>query len=323
VIRVSVVVPTFERAARLPGLVAALEAQTLPRDEFEVIISDDGSSDETPQVLEDLRSRSGIDLRVERAPQNGGAAAARNLGWRAARAPVIAFTDDDCVPAPGWLEAGLAALEASGAGIVQGRTLPDPSVRREVGFWRSIAVEEFSNRYETCNIFYRIDVLRETNGFDAGFRLGLQTGISEGEDMELGWRARRLGVTGAFAAEALVHHAVTFPGLRFLLRSAFDVRNLATMVRRFPEMRKEILFMRVFLARRHVAFLAALGGIAVAPFWLPALALTAPYLGIWLGRPPRPVDKRSIIGKLAEVPFDVAIVSGLAVGSIRERTLIL
>lgn len=322
-IRVSVVVATFERAARLPGLVAALEAQTLPRDQFEVIISDDGSSDETPRVLEDLRERSAIELRVLRAPENGGAAAARNLGWRAARGPIVAFTDDDCLPAPGWLEAGLAALEASGAGIVQGRTIPDPSVRREVGFWRSITVEEFSNRYETCNIFYRTEVLRDTNGFDAGFRLGLRTGISEGEDMELGWRARRLGVRAEFASEALVCHAVTFPGLRFLLRSAYDVRNLAAMIRRFPEMRKEMLFLRVFLARRHIAFLGALAGVAIAPWWFPALALAVPYLAIWLGRPPRPVDKRSIIGKLAEVPFDVAIISGLAVGSVRERTLIL
>src|SRR2546425_11756015 len=62
--RVSVVIPTFERAARLPGLVAALEAQTLPRDSFDVIVADDASRDETAEVLEELRSRATIDLRV-------------------------------------------------------------------------------------------------------------------------------------------------------------------------------------------------------------------------------------------------------------------
>ncbi|MGH2725811.1 MAG: glycosyltransferase family 2 protein, partial [Actinomycetota bacterium] len=232
-----------------------------------------------------------------------------------------AFTDDDCLPAPGWLEAGLARLDSSGAGIVQGRTLPDPAVQLE-GWWRSITIDRFSHRYETCNIFYRTDVLRVLGGFDEGPKFDLKTGHG-GEDVELGWRARRRGVEAIFAPEALVHHAVTFPGLGFLLRAAWHVGNWTILIRRFPEMRRELLVYRVFMGRRDGAFLAAVAGIAIAPVWLPALALAAPYALLWLGRNPPRLEWHAIIGKLAEVPFDAAVVAGLLVGSVRERTLVL
>ena len=125
--RVSVVIPTYERAARLPGLVAALEAQSLPLRDFDVIVSDDGSRDDTQAVLADLAARTRLALHVVNNPTNRGPGRARNLAWRSSEAPIIAFTDDDCLPDPGWLEAGLARLENTSVGIVQGRTLPDPS----------------------------------------------------------------------------------------------------------------------------------------------------------------------------------------------------
>src|SRR5438270_6893074 len=108
--RISVVVTTYERAASLARLVGGLESQTLGTDQFEVIVADDGSTDDTPHVLGRLRESTPLDLRVVRNDRNRGPAAGRNLGWRVARAPVVAFTDDDCWPQPTWLEAGLAAM---------------------------------------------------------------------------------------------------------------------------------------------------------------------------------------------------------------------
>ncbi|MGH2727639.1 MAG: glycosyltransferase family 2 protein [Actinomycetota bacterium] len=309
--RVSVVVATYQRAGRLPGLVAALEAQTLPRGEFEVVISDDGSADETPAVLAGLVARSGLDLRVVRMPRNGGAGAARNLGWRAARAPVVAFTDDDCLPAPGWLEAGLARLDSSGAGIVQGRTLPDPAATLDPEYARSQSLETFTKRYETCNIFYRTDVLRATSGFDESIYFF-------GEDTDLGWRAKDRGVTTDFAPEALVHHEVTRKTVRYLWRFSMQHRNWATLVRRHPEMRKEILIYRVFIKRVHVGFLAAVAGAIVAPFWLPGLALAVPY--VWHRRPRA---LKEIAAPFWNTLFDGLVLGALVVGSVRERTLVL
>jgi len=313
VIRVSVVVPTFERAARLPALVAALEAQTLPRDEFEVIISDDGSADDTPAVAAHLAAASPLDVRFVSAPKNRGAGAARNRGWRTARGPVIAFTDDDCLPAPGWLQAGLAALRATDAGIVQGRTLPDPSTSLDTSYSRTARIEEFSKRYETCNIFYRTDVLRALNGFDESIYFF-------GEDMDLGWRARAEGVTSAFGSEALVYHDVTPMTVRWKLRFSMLHANWATLARRHPDIRKEVFAYRVFAQRIHVGFLAALAGVAIAPFWLPGLALAVPY--VWHRRP-RALTKSGLTGPLWDTLFDGVVVGALVVGSVRERTLVL
>jgi glycosyltransferase involved in cell wall biosynthesis len=94
---VSVVIPVRDDPAGVLAVTAALEAQTLPRDRFEVIVAVDGG--EAPTVPPGVR--------VEAEPPRN-SYAARN---RAARAEVLAFTDADCVPEPDWLEAGLAALE--------------------------------------------------------------------------------------------------------------------------------------------------------------------------------------------------------------------
>src|SRR4051812_19853042 len=100
----SVVVATHNRAELLARLTDALRAQS-DVDAFEVIVVDDGSADATPDVLRRIE-RSWPALRTIRLDENRGPATARNAGWRAATAPIVAFTDDDCVPQAGWL-AGL------------------------------------------------------------------------------------------------------------------------------------------------------------------------------------------------------------------------
>ena len=309
--RVSVVIPTFQRAARLPGLIAALEAQTLPRDAFDVIVADDASKDETPTVLEELRVRAKLNLCVVRNERNRGPGAARNLAWRQSDSPVIAFTDDDCLPAPGWLEAGLAWLDGT-PDIVQGRTIPDPEA--PIGRWAvTQQIESFTNRYETCNIFYRTEVLRTVGGFDEDMPFF-------GEDTVLGWTARRMGVTADFAPDAVVRHAVIHPGVAYHWRWALQHGNWATLIRRFPEMRREVLWQGLFTKRRHAAFVAAVTGVVAGTVWRPALAFSIPYL--WYRRP-RSLHRDEIVDHLWGTAFDAAVVTGLLLGSLRERTLVL
>jgi glycosyltransferase involved in cell wall biosynthesis len=151
---IAVVVPTHDRAHLLPRLVACLEAQ---RDvsAFEVVIVDDASTDDTPRVLAALVGRSALTMRVERLASNAGPATARNVGWRATSAPLVAFTDDDCLPQPQWLARLLAAADA--ADIVQGRTLPEPSQRERAGpFSRLLVVG-----HETG--FYRVRCTRRVS----------------------------------------------------------------------------------------------------------------------------------------------------------------
>src|SRR4051812_15985420 len=152
--RVTVAVSTYQRAASVRRLVEALECQSLDPTQFEVVIADDGSTDDTPAVLQQLALTSPLDITILRSDRNCGQAAGRNRAWRAARAPVVAFTDDDCQPQPKWLEAGLEAMAHSK--IVVGRTAPPPEqIPMTAGpFARTLRVEE-ARFFQTCNVFYR------------------------------------------------------------------------------------------------------------------------------------------------------------------------
>src|ERR1700716_2612734 len=98
---VSVVIPTCGRPDLLRRCIAALDRQTLPGEAIEITVVDDRKSRRGP-------------------------AAARNVGWRLAGAPIVAFTDDDTLPDAHWLEQGVAAFR-SGIDAVTGRiVMPVP-----------------------------------------------------------------------------------------------------------------------------------------------------------------------------------------------------
>ena len=101
----SVIVPVRNGRRHLEELLAALSGQTLPRDRFEVLIGDDGSTDGS---TDGLATADGW-VRVFSGPPRS-SYAARNRAARAARAETLAFCDADCLPEPDWLEKGIAAV---------------------------------------------------------------------------------------------------------------------------------------------------------------------------------------------------------------------
>src|SRR5438128_1544197 len=121
---ISVVVPTHNRRALLERLVRALEHQE-GAPPYEVVIVDDGFADGTADALARLAADAAVPLRTVLRDLNGGPAAARNAGWEVATAPLVAFTDDDCVPDRKWL--ARLATRFEDADVVQGRTVPDPA----------------------------------------------------------------------------------------------------------------------------------------------------------------------------------------------------
>jgi glycosyltransferase involved in cell wall biosynthesis len=251
---VSVVVATRDRAERLAQLLASLRAQTLDPAGFEVIVVDDGSTDTTPAVLRAAAAENGLRLRSIRRPDSRGPAAARNAGWRAARAPLVAFTDDDCVATPAWLEEGLAAARA--AAVVQGRVDPNPAQLHLLGpFSRTLEVHSAGPEFHTCNIFYRRELLEGLGGFDESFPL------PGGEDTDLGWRARASGATIAYAPAAHVLHEVARLGPLPMLRFARRWEHAIPVFAKHPELRREQLHLGLFWSAPHahlLRFLAAL-----------------------------------------------------------------
>src|SRR5690348_15078750 len=110
--RVSVIVPVFNRAATIGRAVASVVVQTMA--DWELIVVDDGSADDPAGALAAL---SDARLRLLRHERNRGAAAARNTGIAAARAPLIAFLDSDDEWLPEKLARQVAAVERAGPAL--------------------------------------------------------------------------------------------------------------------------------------------------------------------------------------------------------------
>jgi glycosyltransferase involved in cell wall biosynthesis len=220
-LRASVVVPTYNRAADLRECLEALRAQTLDPGSFEVIVVDDGSTDETAAVVGELATTGRLDLRYLK-HRNQGPAAARNLGIQEARAEVIAFTDDDCLPDPEWLGRLLAALpddpKCAGVGgrVVRRR---DTVISRFIDHIGSLRHGQRGGLVEylvTANALYRKAVLRRVGGFERSIEW------PGGEDNDLSDRVRLKGYHFVLTDDAVIRH-----------RHHDEVRGLYRMASRY------------------------------------------------------------------------------------------
>lgn len=327
--RVAVVVATYSRAHLLPRLVTALEQQRHPPD-FEVVIVDDGSKDETWDTLQRLAASSSITIRPVRLPANRGPAAARNQGWRAADADYVAFTDDDCAPEPDWLQDLVAGLRE--ADIVQGRTIPDPQQSAQMGpFSRSLSISTEDGFYQTCNIGYRRPTLERAGGFDETFR------FPAGEDTNLAWRARAAGATTCFRPDAVVRHAVRPSSWTSAARDTWRWQSIALAAKRNPRLR-ELLYARWIWRRSHLLVLLAALGITFATVmsvltptlptvlaWALAIGLSVPYVRYRTMIDPLPTSgpRRRWLLLPAALSLDCCEIIACLVGSVRHRTLVL
>jgi len=198
--KVSVVVPVFNDHGGLSICLEALNEQTLPSSDFEIIIVDNGSDQPvTVEYPENAR------VEIEIQP---GSYAARNKAIATARAPIVAFTDADCIPDPGWLESGAAYLDShpdvsSIGGPV--RVFPRDPLHRtpaEVyeavhGFPQEIYIAE-RGFAATANLMVRRGVFDAVGSFNADLR--------SGGDVEFGQRSSSAGYAMAFAGTATVRH---------------------------------------------------------------------------------------------------------------------
>jgi GT2 family glycosyltransferase len=201
---VTVVIPTHGRPQRLRECLDALTGQSL-RDAWEVVVVDDGSP--TPvEGLETAFSRR-LDLRVIR-QANAGPSAARNRGVAAARADLIAFTDDDCRPDPAWLTTLVQAARERPDALVGGTTfngLPDRVFTAATQLIIDLVYEHFNADPENAyfltsnNILCQRERFLAVGGFDESFGAGA-------EDRDFCDRWRMAGLPLVWEPAARVEH---------------------------------------------------------------------------------------------------------------------
>lgn len=203
---ISVVAPTFKRSQSLSRLLQALARQTLPRGEFEIVIVDDtGGADPTTHVATQAAQQLGVSLRLICLPENKGPAAARNTGWRAAKAALIAFTDDDTEPDPDWLAIAVNRMNAhpgwgAATGVVR---VPRPVMAQTLPTDHELMTRGLETAaFVTANAFFRRQTLELLGGFDERFKRPWR------EDSEIEFRLQDAGIPIGRITGAVVRHPV-------------------------------------------------------------------------------------------------------------------
>ena len=186
---ISVVIPTFRRPDSLAACLECLERQSLPGGDFEVIVTDDAQDGGTEEMVRGKFPR----VKWTRGPGRG-PAANRNHGASLATGEWIAFVDDDCLPAQGWLRAIASQTDVD---VIEGKTVAPGA--RDTPFQERIENLR-GGSYWSCNLAVRREVFGRLGGFDEDF---LEPG---GEDMEFAWRIATHNLHTRFVAAALVEH---------------------------------------------------------------------------------------------------------------------
>jgi GT2 family glycosyltransferase len=202
-LRAAVIVPTYNRPARLGACLAGLAK--LESQDFEVIVVDDGGEADLTALVTPYAPL----VRLVR-QRNGGPAKARNAGVQATEAGFITFTDDDCVPEPGWLEGLLRKHREDAEALIGGRV--ENLLPQDVYASTSQSLADFlydfygaehggAPFFTSNNIGCDRQAFLSLGGFDETFPL------PAAEDRDLGLRWRASGRRLVYADDAVVGHA--------------------------------------------------------------------------------------------------------------------
>lgn len=227
--QLSVVIPAYNDAAVLRSALARVLDQTLAPLAYEIVVADDGSTDETPAVVA-AAAAGRVRVRSARLESNRGRSAARNAGIHVAEAPLIIFIDSDVLVRRDFLQRHLELHGAAGRPVI-GRgpvvliptaELPerDPSTRLSPAY------------LDTANASIPRKLLIEVGMFDEGFR------VYGWEDFDLGLRMAARGITRVFDPDAIAFHVQPLPAPdaldRYLVKEEERARTALYLLRKHP-----------------------------------------------------------------------------------------
>lgn len=262
-LRLCVVIPTFRRPELVLRCLEAVVAQSLEPAAFEVIVVDDGRTDDTQAAVEAFAQGHAATHRIRYVrPEHGrGPAAARNRGWRLSGAKIIAFTDDDTIPDAAWLVEGERALGSELAavagrvwvplrsGSASGGARPTDHELMTLGLERA--------EFVTANAFVRRSALDAVGGFDERFERAWR------EDSDLQFSLLAGSGRIARCPRAVVAHPVRAERWGVSLRQQKNVFYDALLYKKHPRLYRE----RILPAPPWDYYLTVALSIAAAVFW--------------------------------------------------------
>ncbi len=226
---VSVIIPVYNGEQTIRGCLDALCNQAYPTDQYEIIVVDDASQDETGEIVKQYSN-----VRLIRQKRNG-PASARNLGARKARYKILLFTDADCIPQANWIREMIFPFDDPSVVAVKGRY-----TNRQKEVTSRFIQREYEEKYsrmsgqteidfvDTYSAAYRRDIFFRFGGFDESFPTACA------EDIDFSFRLAQAGMRMVFNPRAIVvHHFETSPW-GYLKKKIKNGYWRFYVIRRFP-----------------------------------------------------------------------------------------
>lgn len=209
-VRISVVIPTYNRSQVLSECIQSLLHQSVARDEYEILVVNDGSEDGTKQFMSKAASKDKNTFYFEQSHK--GPAAARNLGVRHARGRYVLFIGDDIIASEDLLNSHLNILESQEDTAVLGLTLWDKSIN-VTKFMNFINNTGYQFNYgklthgQLCHwdVFYTSNISLSKRWFDSEL-FDANFPYPAWEDIELGYRLHQKGLRTIFNKYAIAFH---------------------------------------------------------------------------------------------------------------------
>lgn len=212
-IKVSIVIPTFNSSAPISNTIRACMEQDFLKEKIEIICVDDGSTDNTEQII----NKYPVSYIYQK---RGGPAIARNAGWKKAKGEIICFTDADCVPEKRWVSKLLKnyTSEKIGAvggsyGIMNPNSLLANCIHQEIIF-RHSKMPKYVRALGSYNFSVRKEVLKEVDGFNEEYKM------ASAEDNDLSYKILKKGYYLIFDKDIKVSHFY-LSNLKKYLKSQF------------------------------------------------------------------------------------------------------
>ncbi len=269
-IKISVVIPTFNRPHLLKLCIDALLQQDIDSRSFEVIVVTDGPDKESSRLLSSYLYQLPV-IRILSLPQKSGPAAARNAGWQAAVAPLIAFTDDDTLPHKSWLKACLAAYNGEAYIAFTGKVIV-PCPLPPTDYEKNIANLETAD-FITANCMVTKKALQQVGGFDEVYKMAWR------EDSDLHFKLLQANIPVMHAGEAAVTHPVRVAKWGVSIKEQKKSLYNAVLYKKFPTLyRQKIMPSPVW--NYYITIIIFINAVVLFAFGKTAFALG--FLFLWL-----------------------------------------